>query len=392
MSHPAIEADNNNAPQREARVGLEYQAVLDAAVVAVVIIDQHGTIELVNHAGARMFGYRKDELVGQNVRMLMLQPYRGQHDDALERYLRTREPHIIGTGREVAVQRRDGTTVAVELSFGEINGSEPPRFVGFIRDVTDRQRVEDEIRQMRDRLTHFGRIATMGEMATGIAHEINQPLTAIATYAQACQRLLANPPGQLTDALSDITEGLAQIESQALRAGEVIRRLRSFVKNREVRREPLDPNQLLDDLLMLAQTDTRHHHVQIRIQRGGDLPIVQADPVQIQQVVLNLVRNSIDAMLDLPHEQRIIDLRTRRDENGDVEFMVSDRGPGLDASAKDALFNPFFTTKTGGTGLGLAISQSIVRSHGGKVWHRENEHGGACFLFSLPAAIPQSHA
>jgi two-component system sensor kinase FixL len=316
----------------------------------------------------------------------MPEPYRSEHDSHLERYVRTREPHIIGTGREVVAQRRDGTTFMAELAVGEIRGLQPPRFVGFIRDITDRQRAEDEVRQMRERLTHFGRIATMGEMATGIAHEINQPLTAIATYAHACQRLLANP----TESMHDLVEGMTQIEAQALRAGEVIRRLRSFVRNREVRREPIDPNQVLDDLLMLAQTDTRHHNVQIRIERGENLPVVQADPVQIQQVILNLVRNSIDSMLNLPQAQRVIDLRTRRDEHGDVEFTVCDRGPGLDAAAREGLFNPFFTTKPSGTGLGLAISQSIVRAHGGKVWYRDHEKGGACFMFTLPAAVQQS--
>ncbi len=384
------DAELANAAPADAK--LELQAVLDAAVDAVVVIDARGVIDVVNHAAERLFGYSAEELRGQNVGVLMPEPYRDRHDGYIERYLRTREPHILGTGRDVTARRRDGSTFAVELAVGEIAGSKPTRFVGFIRDITDRQRAEDEVRQMRERLTHFGRIATMGEMATGIAHEINQPLTAIATYAQACQRLLVQPqsltPDEQAEAANDIAAGLAQIESQALRAGEVIRRLRSFVRNREVRREPLDPNQVLDDLLVLAQTDTRHHHVQIRIERGENMPLVQADPVQIQQVVLNLVRNGIDAMLDLPHEQRIIELRTRRDENGDAEFMVSDRGPGLDAAARNDLFNPFFTTKAGGTGLGLAISQSIVRGHGGKVWHRENECGGACFLFTLPASAP----
>jgi PAS domain S-box-containing protein len=371
-----------HAPRSET----EYQAVLDAALDAVIVIDHRGRMESVNRATARLFGYSGDELPGRTIGMLMSEPYRSEQDSLIERYVRTREPHIIGTTREVIARRSDGSTFAVEFALGEIKGSDPPRFVGFIRDNTGRHRAEDEVRQMRERLTHFGRIATMGEMATGIAHEINQPLTAIATYAQACQRLLATP----LESAPDIAEGLAQIESQALRAGEVIRRLRSFVKNREVRREPLDPNQLLDDLLLLAQTDTRHHHVQIRLERGENLPMVQADPVQIQQVVLNLVRNSIDAMLELPHERRIIDLRTRRDENGDIEFTVSDRGTGLDAAARDSLFNPFFTTKSSGTGLGLAISQSIVRAHGGKVWYRENEHGGACFSFSLPSAMHAS--
>jgi two-component system sensor kinase FixL len=508
--------------QRVERLEQEYQAVLDAAVDSVLIIDQHGSIQLVNHAAERMFGYKEEELLGRNVNVLMPQPYRREHDGYLERYLRTREPRIIGTGREVVAQRRDGSTLSVDLAVGLIKGTEPPRFVGFIRDITtrkeaqealarsehelnaaqtmanlgnyvihrnggganyrspqfwrilglepnndiadervaldqylstvvdpadrgrvsaalrafdegensmdivyrihrpdgslrhvhhiaqvvrdadgrilrhfgtlhditDRLRAEDEARQMQERLTHFGRISTMGEMAAGIAHEINQPLTAIATYAQACQRILkTHCADESAEHIGDLTQGLQQIENQALRAGEVIRRLRSFVRNREVRREPVDPNQLLEDLLMLAQTDTRHHSVHIRLERGANLPQVQADPVQMQQVILNLVRNGIDAMLELPHERRLLILRTHCNAAGDVEFTVCDHGPGLTDDAKDELFNPFFTTKPTGTGLGLAISQSIIRAHGGKVWYRPNPDGGACFCFSLPAAV-----
>jgi len=328
-------------------------------------------------------------LLGKNISTLMPEPFRSHHDGHMARYLRTREARIVGTTREVRALRSDGTEFTAELAVGLIHGSEPRRFVGFIRDISDRQRSEDKARQMQDRLTLFGRISTMGEMAAGIAHEINQPLTAIATYAQACQRLLADPSAVHTD---DIRQSLQQIENQALRAGEVIRRLRSFVKNREVRREPTDPNRLLDDLLTLAQTDTRHHNIRIHVEQGDHLPQIQADPVQIQQVILNLVRNAIDAMADLPHERRELQLRTRRDEHGDVEFMVADRGPGLTEAAKTELFNPFFTTKSAGTGLGLAISLSIVRAHGGKVWYRPNEHGGAIFFFSLPAAPGDSGA
>jgi len=501
--------------QRVERLEFEYQAVLDAAVDAVIVIDQRGSMQLANHAAERLFGYKEEELIGRNVNMLMPEPYRSGHDGYLARYLATREPHIIGIGREVSAQRRDGSVFAAELAVGAIKGSEPMRFVGFIRDITkrkeaqealarsesemhsaqamaslgnyvidagggasyrspqfwriigvepneiadeydalknylndvvlssdrarvaeamktldagaesfdvtyrierpdgsvrqvhhiaqvardesgnvlryfgtlhditDRQRAEDEARQMQERLTHFGRISTMGEMAAGIAHEINQPLTAIATYSQACQRFLAQPNSDL----ADIQSGLQQIENQALRAGEVIRRLRSFVRNREVRREPLDPNQLLDDLLMLAQTDTRHHSVHIRLERGENLPQVQADPVQMQQVILNLVRNGIDAMLDMPHDRREIVLGTRLNAEGAVEFTVCDHGPGLEEAAKAELFNPFFTTKPTGTGLGLAISQSIIRSHGGKLWHRPNPQGGACFCFTLPVVL-----
>lgn len=511
-SGPSSDSPANTLAARVQQLEYEYQAVLDAAVDAVIVIDAQGLIQLVNHAGERLFGYVEDELIGRNVNVLMPEPYRAQHDGYLRRYLATHEPRIIGIGREVEAKRRDGSVFSADLAVGLIKGSNPQRFVGFIRDITqrktaqeallrseselntaqalanfgnyvihydgfgedyrspqfwrilgleprdlpegvltllesvldpndrdvfvaslatfeqgantfdityrivrpdmsvryihhiaqvqrehgrivrhsgtlhditDRQRAADEAREMQARLTHFGRISTMGEMAAGIAHEINQPLTAIATYAQGCQRMLANPGAVDAD---DLAIGLKQIEAQALRAGEVIRRLRSFVKNKEVRREPVHPNQLLDDLLMLAQTDTRHHNVRIRIDSGENLPQVQADPVQMQQVILNLVRNSIDAMLDMPQERREIVLRTRIDEQGDVEFMVADRGPGLNESAKQKLFDPFFTTKSGGTGLGLAISMSIVRAHGGKVWYRPNAGGGACFYFSLPSA------
>jgi two-component system sensor kinase FixL len=510
---PEFTATADSLGQRIKRLGDEYQAVLDAAVDAVIVIDVNGIIELVNHAGERLFGYLEEDLRGRNVNVLMPEPYRTQHDGYLRRYMETREPHIIGIGREVEARRKDGTTFAADLAVGLVHGSDPQRFVGFIRDITQRKHAQEallrseselntaqamanignyvihfdgrgkdyrspqfwrilgiepqatpedfialllsvtettdrdavlqtmqslekdvdsfdityrivrpdasiryvhhiaqvqrgehgrvvrhvgtlhditdrqlaaiETREMQERLTHFGRISTMGEMAAGIAHEINQPLTAIATYAQGCQRMLSNP--QATDA-DELATGLKQIENQALRAGEVIRRLRSFVKNKEVRREPVHPNQLLDDLLMLAQTDTRHHNVRIRIEAGADLPQVQADPVQMQQVILNLVRNSIDAMLEAPQERREIVLRTRLDEHGDVEFMVADSGPGLSETAKQKLFDPFFTTKSGGTGLGLPISMSIVRAHGGKVWYRPNEGGGAAFYFSLPAA------
>jgi two-component system, LuxR family, sensor kinase FixL len=516
------DATKETTEQRARRIEFEYQAVLDAAVDAVIIIDYRGSIQLVNHTAERLFGYKEEELLGRNVKVLMPEPYRAEHDDYLKRYRETHTPRIIGIGREVTAQRRDGTTFAVDLAVGEVKGEGTPRFVGFIRDITkrkqaqealtrsenelnaaqsianlgnyvtypngggvnyrspqllriigldvntgiddaltarahyvenivdpldrarvatalnslmsdgssfnityrlrhpdgsvrhvrhiahmardesgrvlrhfgtihditDQQRAQDEARRMQDRLTHFGRISTMGEMATGIAHEINQPLAAIATYAQACQRFLAQPHSDT----ADIIAGLQQIEAQALRAGEVIRRLRSFVRNREIRREALDPNQLLDDLLMLAQTDTHHHNVRIHLEGAENLPQILADPVQMQQVMLNMVRNSIDAMLNQPHDRREIVLSTRLNEEGEVEFSVCDRGTGLDATARAELFNPFFTTKPTGTGLGLAISQSIVRAHGGKVWYQPNPAGGACFCFSLPAAFKSKSA
>jgi two-component system sensor kinase FixL len=222
----------------------------------------------------------------------------------------------------------------------------------------------------------------MGEMAAGLAHEINQPLAAIATYAQACQRFVRSP--NRDDA--DVLEALEQISVQALRAGEVIRRLRNFVKNREVKREPVDCNRLLDDLRTLAETDARLHNVRLRIEAAPGLPSVYADPIQLQQVVLNLVRNAIDAMSEAPETRREVLLSTRQLPDGEIEIIVADHGSGLAPEAAEHLFNPFFTTKSGGTGLGLAISRSIVRAHGGRLWHTPNEGTGARFHFTLPAS------
>ena len=256
------------------------------------------------------------------------------------------------------------------------------KHVGTMHDVTDRRHAEDEARQLQDRLTHFSRLSTMGEMAAGLAHEINQPLSAIATYAQASQRFLKQPEPDI----AEVVAALEQINTQALRAGEVIRRLRNFVKNREVKREAVDCSRLLDDLRTLAETDARLHNIRLRIDVDDALPTVYADPIQLQQVVLNLVRNAIDAMADAPEDRREVVLMTRRSEDGEIEITVADHGSGLAPEATEHLFNPFFTTKSGGTGLGLAISKSIVRAHGGRLWHTPNEGSGARFHFTLPVS------
>jgi two-component system, LuxR family, sensor kinase FixL len=259
------------------------------------------------------------------------------------------------------------------------------KHIGTIHDVTDRRQSEDEARQLQERLTHFARLSTMGEMAAGLAHEINQPLSAIATYSQACQRFVRSPDRNDEDVL----EALEQINAQALRAGEVIRRLRNFVKNREVKREPVECNRLLEDLRTLAETDARLHNVRLRIEAEPNLPYVYADPIQLQQVVLNLVRNAIDAMSEAPETRREVVLSARLSPEGEIEVVVADQGTGLAPEATQHLFNPFFTTKAGGTGLGLAISQSIVRAHGGRLWHTPNAGTGARFHFTLP--VPPAH-
>jgi two-component system, LuxR family, sensor kinase FixL len=496
----------------EASSDREFRALLDAAVDAIVVIDHRGTVEEFSLAAQRMFGYTAEEMIGHNVNLLMPEPYRSEHDGYLARYAATRVTRIIGVGREIVSRRKDGTVFPCELAVGQVPDVEPPRYIGFIRDltrhkeaeeqlkrseaelrlaqglanlgnyvvhprgdgpdyfsaqlyhildvplsgpvvtredffekwvhpadrarvseafqrlgsggaqldieyqvvlrdgrtrhlhhiaqavreydgrvlkhvgtihdITDRRHAEDEARQLQDRLTHFSRLSTMGEMAAGLAHEINQPLSAIATYAQACQRLLRQPEHDG----ADVVAALEQINAQALRAGEVIRRLRNFVKNREVKREWVNCERLLDDLRTLAETDARLHSVHLRIDAQKDLPAVHADPIQLQQVVLNLVRNAIDATIGCPEDRREIVLMTRRSAEGEIQITVADQGGGLAPGAAEHLFNPFFTTKSSGTGLGLAISRSIIRAHGGRLWHTPNGQFGACFHFTLPAS------
>jgi two-component system sensor kinase FixL len=285
---------------------------------------------------------------------------------------------------EYQVVLRDGTVKHLHHLTQAVFGADGrlQKYVGTIHDITDRRRVEDEARMLQERLTHFSRLSTMGEMAAGLAHEINQPLSAIATYAQACQRLIRQPDLEIGDVLA----ALEQINAQALRAGEVIRRLRNFVKNREVKREPVNCARLLEDLGTLAETDARLHNIRLRIDCHEPLPTVYADPIQLQQVVLNLVRNAIDAMGDVPEDQREVVLTTREAADGEVEIIVADRGTGLAPEATEHLFNPFFTTKASGTGLGLAISRSIVRAHGGRLWHTPNDGCGVRFHFTLPVS------
>jgi PAS domain S-box-containing protein len=278
--------------------------------------------------------------------------------------------------------RPDGAVRDVHLLAQGARGARGASVVsGTLHDVTERRAAEREVRQSHDKLTHFARLSTMGEMATGLAHEINQPLTAIATYSQAASRMLRGgtaDPAELSDAL-------AQITSQALRAGEVIRGLRNFVKDRVAHTESVDVNGLIEDVRVLAATDARASDVRLILDLGEGLPLVAADPVQIQQVLLNLVRNAIDVTLETVGAVREVTVQSRAAPE-EIEVCVMDHGAGIASAVATQLFHPFFTTKASGTGLGLAISRSIIRAHHGKLGYRPTGGGGSTFYFSLPAA------
>jgi two-component system sensor kinase FixL len=364
------------------RARLDLQAVLDAAVEAVILIDENGVIETFNRSAERLFGWTAAEVLGKNVSLLMEGADRTGHDGYLKRFLTTGEAKIIGIGREVPARRRDGSIFPAMLAVGEVQQSNPRRFVGFLHDITLRRQAEEAARQSEARLNHFARLSTMGEMAAGLAHEINQPLTAIATFSQAATRMLARPEGIERE---DLSEALDQITAQALRAGEVIKRLRAFVKNREVRHERVDCSRLVEDSRLLLEADARSNSVRLRLQVADSLPPVTADPVQLQQVLINLVRNAIDATVGTPGTHREVILSAGLDTEGMVEVAVVDHGHGLSAEAAERLFHPFFTTKAAGTGLGLVISSSIIRAHNGRLAYRNTPGGGCTFFFTLPS-------
>jgi PAS domain S-box-containing protein len=243
------------------------------------------------------------------------------------------------------------------------------------------QRVRASEQELRDRMTHLTRVSTMGEMASSIAHEVNQPLTAVATYAQACRRLIDAGEADL----ADVRDVLARIAREALRAGDIIHRLKDLVRRHETRWAECDLNALIRDVEPLARVDARHHDVGLVLQLGPDLPPLLADAVQVQQVVLNLVRNGIDAVEEARPPERWVTLRTGLDGPRTLRVSVEDSGAGVTEAAEAHLFQPFFTTKKGGMGMGLSISRSIVRAHHGRIGFQRRREGGSTFFFTLPA-------
>lgn len=483
----------------------QLSALLNAAVDAMVLIDERGVVTRFNAAAERVFGYLAGDVVGHNVNMLMPQPYRREHDGYLERYQSTGDPRIIGIGREVVAQRKDGSTFPIDLSVGEFRTSAGRGYVGIMRDISERKRNEEQLRQsneelrlifeyaptaimitdlhghifnvnracsdlfgysveelsstrhldlvhpedrrialdhfsklrssggacqcevrylkadgsvmhalhyaaaatdaegrplmmigevvdrsalyqatreaedLRARLAHVGRIGTLGEMVSGIAHEVNQPLTAIANYASACRRMMLagqTNPGEMLSILE-------KIAGQAERAGQVIRGLRSLAKRSDSQRQLLDCNQLVRDVVRLIEFELRGSELTLDLQLSRDLSPVLADGVQIQQVVLNLIRNAMEAMAEVAAGKTVTVETAESDAR--VKIRVSDRGPGLPADVAHHLFEPFFTTKKQGMGLGLSICKSIAAAHGGELYYTQNQWRGATFALELPA-------
>jgi two-component system sensor kinase FixL len=367
------------ARRRAAAMTHHLQSILDSAPDAVIVIDPAGIMTSFSPAAERLFGWRAAEVVGRNVSLLMPEPHQSAHDGYLARYARTGEKRIIGLGRVVVGRRKDGSTFPMELAVGETRGSSP-FYTGFIRDLTERQQTETRLRDLQTELVHVSRLTAMGEMASTLAHELNQPLSAIANLLTGSRRLLdrGRPEDQ-----AKVRDAVDRASAQALRAGDVIHRMREFVRRGASERAPESLSKVVEDAAALALIGAREHLVTTRLKLDPAADAVFADRVQIQQVLVNLIRNAVDAMADSP--RRELTISSQRLENGSVQVSVTDTGSGINDDFRERLFQPFMTTKAEGMGVGLSISRSIIEAHGGRIWADANPKGGTIFHFTLPA-------
>jgi two-component system sensor kinase FixL len=334
-------------------------------------------ISFFSAAAERMFQYKAEEVTGQNVKILMPTPYSAEHDSYLDRYLRTGERRVIGLGRVVVARRKDGSTFPIELAVGEALVKNKHIFTGLIRDISDRQATERRLHEVQSDLHHVSRLSAMGELASALAHELNQPLTAINNYLLAAQQLVQRGP-ENADRASEV---IGKSIDQAIRAGQIIRQLRSFVQKRQVERVSAEIDKVIDEASALAFIGLKEKGIRVSIERDTDLPEVPVDRIQIQQVLINLIRNAVDAMEG--QSRRELTIRMMADST-EARISIVDTGSGIPPEMEERLFSAFVTSKATGMGVGLSISRSIVEAHGGRLWFEANPSGGTIFHVALP--------
>lgn len=355
------------------------RSILETAPDAIVVIDEAGRMLSFSASAERMFGYAENEVLGENVSMLMPSPDRERHDGYLERYMRTGERRIIGIGRVLTARHRDGTTFPIELSVGEARISNDRVFTGFIRDLTERQQAELRVHDLQSVLAHVQRVSEMGTLATSLAHELNQPLTAIANYVETARDMLHQAPDEET--LGVLREALDECATQSVRAGQIVRRLRDFISRGETERRVESLHRLVSEASALALVGAGEHGLEVDVRLDPTADRVLVDRIQIQQVLLNLMRNAIEAMIASPIRRLLV--HSEGEPEGFVRITVADSGPGLADELEGHLFEPFRSTKEAGMGLGLSISATIVSAHGGRIWTEPSMLGGTAFHFTI---------
>jgi PAS domain S-box-containing protein len=365
----------------------KYRVVVETASDAIISMNESGVIIFANAATKGILGYEPAELIGKSLTVLMPQFMRELHTTGFRRYLSTGHRHINWQGTELTALRKNGQEFPVEISFGELTSDGHKAFTGLIRDISKRKQADDQLRESERKLqmtqaelVRVSRLTTMGELAASIAHEVNQPLTAVVNNGSACLRLLANRNLE-PDVLRGALEGIV---ADGTRASGVLARIRAFIRKEPAEKIELNINQVIQEVLVLAARELSDNQVSLNQDLRPDLPAVFADRVQLQQVLLNLIMNGIEAMTVVTNRPRLLGLQSWLDESRDIVVGVSDSGTGL-GSEVNHVFTPFFTTKATGMGMGLSISRSLVESHGGRLWATPNSPHGAVFSFTLPA-------
>jgi two-component system, LuxR family, sensor kinase FixL len=357
-----------------------FRSVVEAVPSAILLVDDQGVIALANAQAETVFGYRRDELVGMTVELLIPERLRGAHAGLRSAYAKDARARAMGTGRELYARRKDGGEIPVEAALSSMPTEKGLFVLVSVVDITERRRIEREAVRQRDELAHLSRVAMLGELSGSLAHELNQPLTAILSNAQAAQRFLAHSPPRV-DKLAEI---LTDIVKSDHRAGAVIQRLRSLLRKEEAQRHPLDLNDVVEESLRLMRSDLLNRHVTVSTALAQALPAVSGDRNQLQQVLLNLVINACDAMDGRDADRRLL-VRTQTTAEGGVVVAVADCGTGIPSADLERIFESFMTTKAQGMGLGLAICRSIVEAHGGRLWATNNPDRGATLHCELPA-------
>lgn len=370
---------------REAKI----RRLVDANVMGIFVWDVEGRILEANDAFLHIIGYDRADLAAGRVRWTDLTPPEWRDDTAR----RVAEVTTTGTAqpREKEYFRKDGSRVPV-LVGGAAVGEEPQQAIAFVLDLSERKRAEAQARdaerryrEMHMELAHANRVATMGQLTASIAHEVKQPIAATVSNAQAALRWLSRHPPDL----EEVRQALAHIVQDGRRAGDVVGRIRDLIKKAPPREDRLDINEAAREVIELTRGEAAKNGVRVRRELADGLPLIQGDRVQLQQVMLNLIINAVEAMRGVSDGPRELLISTGTSDTGDVRVAVRDSGPGLTPAALERLFEPFYTTKPGGLGLGLSICRSIVEGHGGRLWASTNVPRGAIFQFTL--SVHQVH-
>ena len=372
--------DRKRAEDELRRSEARHRVVVETANDAVVSIDQSGTIILANPATKRIFGYDPEELIGKPLTVLMPQPMGKLHETGFERYLETGARHLNWQGTEMTAMRADGEEFPAEVSFGEMTVDQRRVFTGFIRDISEKKRSEqEELRNTQAELARMMRVMTIGQLTASIAHEVSQPLSGIITNASTCFRMLKSDPPNIDGARETVQRTIRD----GNRASEVITRLRTLFSKKQIDVEPLDLNEAAREVIALLSGELHRNNVILKQDFSGQLPTVHGDRVQLQQVILNLLRNASDAMSGIEDRPRQMVIRTER-EGDQVRLSVRDSGIGFTPEIADKMFESFYTTKSDGMGVGLSVSRSIIEANHGRLWATPNNGPGATFAFAIP--------